>query len=92
MYNNPFTGQASGSSGHREGVPHRAVESLNTQSALGRNGQHPTHSMGVLSPISPASGYFDEQGGRDTTQNFPIPLQTHSPHSVESSSSKQIRL
>ncbi|KAJ7384922.1 hypothetical protein OS493_018609 [Desmophyllum pertusum] len=39
--------------------------------------------MSVLSSISPASGYFEEQGGQDTTQNSLVPQQLHSLHGTE---------
>lgn len=82
-----MTGQPS--SGHREGPPHRAPASQNAQSAIAQNGLNPgTHSISVLSSISPATGYFGEQGSQDATQNPIIPLQMHLLQGAESLSSK----
>lgn len=62
---------------------HETSASTNIQSALLKNGLHPSHST------SPATGYFGEH---DTTHKAPVSsVQMHSLHSAETSS-KQIQL
>ena len=55
-----------------------------------QNGLHPsTHSISVLSSISPATGYFGEQEGHGSSQNSVIPQQVNSLPGAESLSGKQ---
>ena len=80
---NFYPGQHSAS--HRETHP-----APPTQWSPAQNGLHPsTHRMSVLSSITPATGYFGQQEGQDSTQSSIIPLQVNSIHGAESLSSKQ---
>lgn len=88
---NPLAGQPS--TGHRKGPPHHISASLNAQSAPAQNCLNPgTHSISVLSSISPATGYFGEQRSQDATQNSIIPPQMQSAQGAQSLSSKQQKL
>lgn len=83
---NSFPGQCSAT--QRE--PNIPPVSLNTQLSPPQNGLHPsTHSVSVSSSPNPTAGYFNKQGGQDSTPNSVTTLQVNSLHGAESLSSKQ---
>ena len=83
IYNvNSFPGQPS--------TTHRQPHCADTELSPAQNGLHPsTHSISVLSSVSPATGYFGEQEEQESSQNSVIPQQVNSLHGAESLSSKQ---
>ena len=84
------TNSSAGQQSATQRDPHHAAVYLNTQLSPAQNGLHPsTHSISVSSSVNPATGYFGEQGGQDSTPNSVTPIRVNSLHGAESLSSKQ---